>query len=100
MWLVLMMMSFILGALTSACVPINTKNTRQFIAGLMVLVLGSIAALDMYDEMRHSYGGFEAGNDFLFDGLSGLVYIYIIPVLFSVAQVLFIINSRKKIAVK
>ena len=54
--------------------------------------------LDMYDESIHEYGGgFSGGNGFLFDGLGNLAYVFIIPVLFCLAQAFLIINSVKKV---
>lgn len=97
-WLILAVSAFCVSAITSYRFPKLGHNTKSFFIGIVLLVLGLIMILDMYDESIHEYGGgFSGGNGFLFDGLGNLAYVFIIPVLFCLAQAFLIINSVKKV---
>lgn len=98
LWLALMIVSLVIGVTVSFMLPRKSKNTKLLFIGAALLIIGLIMSLDMYDEMINTYsGGFEVGNGFLLDGISGIVYIYLVPVLFCTGELLLILNSVKKL---
>ena len=96
-WFALFFTAILLGFVTSSVLPRSKNNTGFLWAGAILMLLSMICALDYYDESVSEYtGGFGAGNGFLLDGLNGMAYLIIVPLLVIMSYVLLMINTRKK----